>query len=121
MAIKGLRPIRVARFIQRELASTLLHKARNPLLKEVVITHVRTSPDLHEATVYYRILGKENTEPYQKALTHSAQYLQKMIGPSLHMAWIPKLTFRYDKMQDEADRLEDLFKSINNDGDEFHV
>ena len=51
------RPERVAHLVQAELARLLLEEARNPLLRQVIVTGVRMTPDLHIARVYFRMVS----------------------------------------------------------------
>ena len=54
-----LRKSRVQSAIEREV-STYLKNFDDPLLKEVFVTHVEVSNDLHYAKVFYTVLGKED-------------------------------------------------------------
>src|SRR5205823_3941256 len=58
----GRRPERVAHLVQAELARLLLEEAKNPLLREVIVTLVRMTPDLRIARVYFRTLGGGATQ-----------------------------------------------------------
>ena len=47
---------RVAEQVQRTLAEMLRRDVRDPRLKPVTITHVKMSPDLSHAWVYFELL-----------------------------------------------------------------
>ncbi|HPR63485.1 MAG TPA: 30S ribosome-binding factor RbfA [Thermoanaerobaculia bacterium] len=113
-----MRPLRMARFIQQELAMILLTHTRNPLLQEVVVTHVKMSPDLHLATVYYRVMGNTPVEIYQEALDGARKFLEHTLGPSLRLPFLPELIFVFDEKLEEALRLDRLFERIERESED---
>ena len=113
MAVKGLRPLRVARFIQEELASIILKDVKDDRLKDIIVSHVKVSPDLREATVYYRTLVAGDADQKQSALEKATPYLQKVLKPHLHMRWAPRLKFVFDEQLEKTERLEELLTRIH--------
>jgi len=107
----GRRPARVAHLVQAELARLLLEEAKNPLLRDVIVTAVHMTPDLHIARVYFRTLrpGAARAE-VERALEHAAPFLRAEIGHALGMRVTPELRFAYDDVPDTADRVDALLR-----------
>ncbi len=105
------RPERDAHLVQAELARLLLEEARNPLLRQVIVTGVRMTPDLHIARVYFRTLaGGTARDDVSRALARSAPFLRAEIGRALAMRLTPELRFTYDDVPDTADRVDALLR-----------
>src|SRR5947199_9057917 len=107
----GRRPERVAHLVQAELARLLLEEAKNPLLREVIVTLVRMTPDLRIARVYFRTLGGGATQAeVGRALERAAPFLRAEIRHALGMRVTPELRFAYDEVPDTADRVDALLR-----------
>jgi len=115
MAMKGLRPLRLASFIQQEIATVLLTQSRNPLLQDIVITHVKVSDDLHEVKVYYRVMGDESLDLYKTTLGKATSFITRSIGPNLKMPFIPRFSFIYDTTVTDEERMESLLTNLKRD------
>ena len=106
------RPERVAHLVQAELATLLLHAAKDPRLARVTVTAVRMSPDLRVARVYVRTLADtDDRAATLRALSHAASYLRGQIGRALGLRLTPELRFEYDTTLDRASRLEELLRA----------
>ena len=105
------RPERVAHLVQAELAGLFL-RANDPRLREVTVTAVRMSPDLHVARVYVRALGgPEHGTAMLAALQRAGHFLRREIGRALGLRVTPELRFEYDTTPDSAQRVEDLLRA----------
>jgi ribosome-binding factor A len=105
------RPERVAHLVQAELARLLIEEARNPLLRDVIVTSVRMTPDLRIARVYFRTLaGDAARDDVARALARSAPFLRTEVGHALAMRVTPELRFAYDDVPDTADRVDALLR-----------
>ena len=105
------RPERVSHLVQAELATLLLHAAKDPRLTRVTVTAVRMSPDLRVARVYVRTLGDiDDREGTLRALARAAPFLRGEIGRRLGLRVTPELRFEYDTTLDQASRVEELLR-----------
>ena len=107
----GRRPERVAHLVQAELARLLLEEAKNPLLRGVIVTLVRMTPDLRIARIYFRTLsGGASRADVARALERAAPFLRTEISHVLGLRVTPELRFAYDDVPDTADRVDALLR-----------
>lgn len=78
----------------------------------VTISEVRCTPDLKNATAYVMTLGGEDLEDMLDALNASAALFQHDIGRKSNLKFTPKVRFKRDKSFDEAQRIEDILRSL---------
>jgi ribosome-binding factor A len=113
---------RVAEQVQRTLAEMLRREVRDPRLKPVTITHVRVSPDLTHAWVYFLILTGETHDPLQlEILTEAARRLRGPLGRALRLRVAPELHFQPDEELERGNRLGDLITRAVRDDQTRHV
>ena len=77
---------RVAEQVQRVLGEMLRREVRDPRLKPVTVTHVKVSPDLSHAWIYYELLNGDSHDPLQREiLDDAAVYLRGPVGRALRL------------------------------------
>lgn len=114
-----LRKSRVQSAIKREVSNYLL-TFDDPLLKEILITYVEVSDDLHYAKIFYTVFGKENrSEEVIKSVSRVAKKIQKDIAHRLKdMRKVPLITFHFDVSIQQGDRvlkiLDDIGRELGN-------
>ena len=100
---------RVAEQVQRILSEMLRRDVRDPRLKPLTITHVKLSPDLSHAWVYYAPLSGDSHDALQREiLEEAALYLRGPLGRALRLRLSPQLHFQPDEELERSNRLEDL-------------
>lgn len=100
---------RVAEQVQRTLAEMLRRDVRDPRLKPVTVTHVRMSPDLSHAWVYFELLTGDSHDPLQQEiLDEAAGYLRGPLGRALRLRIAPHIHFQPDEQLERGHRLDDL-------------
>lgn len=100
---------RVAEQVQRTLAEMLRREVRDPRLKPVTVTHVRMSPDLSHAWVYFELLTGDAHDPLQREiLDEAAGYLRGPLGRALRLRIAPHIHFQPDEQLERGHRLDDL-------------
>ena len=109
MAREFPRARRVAEQVQRILSEMLRREVRDPRLKPVTITHVKVSPDLTHAWVYYEFLSGDSHDPLQREiLDEAAGYLRGPLGRALRLRLSPELHFEPDLELERGNRLDAL-------------
>jgi ribosome-binding factor A len=78
----------------------------------LTITAVETTPDLRHATIWYRYLGGEEAE-IEKLLKGKQRDIQQEINHKFTMKYVPKISFRFDKSGEYADRINELLKGTD--------
>jgi ribosome-binding factor A len=119
---------RVAEQVQRVLGEMLRREVRDPRLKPVTVTHVKVSPDLSHAWIYYELLNGDSHDPLQREiLDEAAVYLRGPVGRALRLRLSPELHFEPDVELERGNRLdalitqavrEDAARHVDRDDDE---
>ena len=104
---------KLAKRISQIVASALEHEVKDPRLARVTITDTKVTGDLHDATVYYTVLGERlDVEPdfvgAALALESAKGVLRSMVGAQTGVRFTPTLTFMTDTVPDEARKMEEL-------------
>jgi len=114
----SVRQRRVGDLIARELSVILQQRARDPRLAGAVITGVRVSGDLRQATVYVSSMVPEGRAEVMKALVGSEAYLRRELAGRVELRHVPTLTFRQDSTYDHARRIEGILDELSPESDQ---
>ncbi|GAA3643154.1 ribosome-binding factor A [Lentzea atacamensis] len=104
---------KLAKRISQIVASALEHEVKDPRLARVTITDTKVTGDLHDATVYYTVLGERlDSEPdlagAAAALEKAKGVLRSMVGQQTGVRFTPTLTFITDTVPDTARKMDEL-------------
>ncbi|UJW31867.1 30S ribosome-binding factor RbfA [Saccharothrix sp. AJ9571] len=104
---------KLAKRITQIVASAIEHEIKDPRLATVTITDTKITADLHDATVYYTVLGEKLDAPPDlasaaAALESARGVLRSKVGQGTGVRYTPTLTFVTDNIPEEAQRIEDL-------------
>ncbi len=105
---------RLGQLLQQEIASLLVNEIKDPRVGFATVTEVRTAADLTLARVFVSILGDENQRKETlEGLSKARGFLRRELAHRLKLRQMPELQFELDTTLDTADRLESVFKAIN--------
>jgi len=107
------RPKRVAEAIKNELSLILLQKVSDPRLEFIAISHVVVAPDLKHAKVYFTLPAGTPVKPVKKALERAKGFFRSNIARAINLRYTPALFFYYDDQNEEVERIEALFRQID--------
>jgi ribosome-binding factor A len=104
---------RLAKRISTIVASAIEYEIKDPRLAGVTITDAKMTGDLHDATLYYTVIGRTlSDEPdyagAAAALESAKGVLRTKVGSALGVRFTPTLAFARDTVPDAAHRMEDL-------------
>jgi ribosome-binding factor A len=104
---------KLAKRISQIIASAIEHDIKDPRLNYVTITDTKITADLHDATVYYTVLGEKlDVEPdfasAAAALESARGVLRTKVGQGTGVRYTPTLLFQADSIPEDAKRIEDL-------------
>jgi len=104
---------RLAKRISTIVASAIEYEIKDPRLAGVTITDAKVSGDLHDATLYYTVMGQAlDDEPdyagVATALERATGVLRTKVGAGTGVRFTPTLTFVRDTVPDAALRMEEL-------------
>ena len=102
---------KVARLIQKEIASIFLIEGKNYFGSAfITVTSVRISPDLSYAKIYLSLFGTADREALLKTIKTHQSELRKILGQKIgkQVRIIPELNFYIDDTMDHAMRIQEL-------------
>jgi ribosome-binding factor A len=101
---------RLAKRISTIVASAIEYEIKDPRLAGVTITDAKVTGDLHDATLYYTVIGRSLTEEpdYAGALESAKGVLRTKVGAGTGVKFTPTLAFVRDTVPDAAHRMEEL-------------
>jgi ribosome-binding factor A len=104
---------RLAKRISEIVASAIEYEIKDPGLTGITIVDAKMTGDLHDATLYYTVLGTTlNDEPDYEgaaaALERAKGVLRSKVGAGTGVRFTPTLTFTRDTVSDSVQRMEEL-------------
>jgi ribosome-binding factor A len=108
------RQLRVGELIRHALAEML---ARGEIHDDVLASHVvtvsevRMAPDLRLATIYIMPLGGKDLKPVLEALDRNRKFIRGEIAHAVNLKFAPEIRFLADASFDEAQRIDEIFRS----------
>jgi ribosome-binding factor A len=104
---------RLAKRISTIVASAIEYEIKDPRLAGVTITDAKVTADLHDATLYYTVMGASlDEEPdyagAAAALDGAKGVLRTKVGAGTGVKFTPTLAFVRDTVPDAANRMEEL-------------
>ncbi len=104
---------RLAKRISTIVASAIEYEIKDPRLTGVTITDAKVTNDLHDATLFYTVLGSSLADEPDyagaaAALDKAKGVLRSKVGASLGVRFTPTLAFERDTVPDAAVRMEEL-------------
>jgi ribosome-binding factor A len=105
------RQLRVGEELRHALAKILREgKSRDPALENasIIVTEVRMSPDLRNATAFIMPLGGMNASEVIAGLKRRAAFLKGVLAREVQLRNTPNLVFALDGSFDQAGRISSL-------------
>lgn len=104
---------RLAKRISTIVASAIEYEIKDPRLAGVTITDAKVTGDLHDATLYYTVIGRSLTEEpdyagVAAALESAKGVLRTKVGAGTGVRFTPTLSFVRDTVPDAAHHMEEL-------------
>jgi ribosome-binding factor A len=78
----------------------------------VAISRVVVTPDLKQAKVYFTLPAGMASNPALAAMRRARGYFRSHLAKVLNMRYTPDLLFFFDHQNEEAQRIDDLFRQI---------
>jgi ribosome-binding factor A len=108
------RPNRVGDQLRTEIADLISREVHDPGIGFLTITHVKVTPDLHTARVYYTTLGDAKARKESgRALERARPFLRRQIARRLRLKRVPELEFFFDEAIERGDRIEQILQEIS--------
>jgi ribosome-binding factor A len=95
--------------IKQIVASMLEMQVKDPRLGMITVTDVRMTGDLHDATIFYTVLGSDEDRAATAVALESAKgVLRSEVGRQTGVRFTPTLTFVLDSLPEDAQQIEEL-------------
>jgi ribosome-binding factor A len=111
-----VRQQKYGRLIQKELSDIFLKDKRGFLGNSfITIAEVKLSPDLSIAKVYLSLTLTKDKNAVLQNIQHHKSEIRKALGDRIRnqARIIPDLIFFMDEVEENAQKIEDLIKSLN--------
>jgi ribosome-binding factor A len=100
--------------MREELADLIAREVHDPGIGFLTVTHVKVSPDLQQARVYYTTMGDEKArKETRKALDRAKPFLRRLVGQRLRLRRVPELDFFFDESVEKQDRIERILQDLD--------
>ncbi|HEY2199430.1 MAG TPA: 30S ribosome-binding factor RbfA [Mycobacterium sp.] len=104
---------RLSKRISEIVATAIEYEIKDPGLAGVTIVDSKMSGDLHDATLYYTVMGStlDDAPDYEgaaAALERARGVLRSKVGAGTGVRFTPTLTFTRDTVSDSVQRMEEL-------------
>src|SRR6185437_16501239 len=104
---------RLTKRISTIVASAIEYEIKDPRLAGVTITDAKVTADLHDATLYYTVMGATlDDEPdyagAAAALESAKGVLRSKVGAGTGVRFTPTLSFSRDTVSESVHRMEEL-------------
>jgi ribosome-binding factor A len=110
--VDAARARKLADRIKVVAAETIERRVKDPRLGFVTITDVRVTADLHDATIFYTVLGDEIARRESEQALESAKGLVRAaVGRETQVRFTPTIAFVADVVPETANHLEELIAS----------
>lgn len=108
-----IRKEKIAQLIKKEVSEIIHRELKDPRIGFVTITKVEITRDLHQAKVYFSILGSsKDTKKTSKGLKSSCNYIRKLMGKRLKLRYTPEVLFCHDKSIEYSIRIDETIERI---------
>jgi ribosome-binding factor A len=103
-----------AEAIKEEVSEIIRAKLKDPRVGFTTVTAVKTSSDLHYATVFISILGDESEQAAtMETLKNAAGFIRTELGGRIRLRHVPELRFVQDKGMEHHAQIDALIKKIH--------
>lgn len=114
--VSKLRLQRINDRIREELSEMLIREISDPRLGGISVTDVDVDRELAYANIYVSAVeGSERAKEILEGLEHARGFLRHELSQRVDLRTFPQLRFQWDPTFERADRIEQLFASIQDE------
>lgn len=119
MSSDSARVRRIADRIREIVAATLERQIKDPRLGFVTVTDVRLTADLHDATVFYTVLGDDTERAESATALESAKgIVRSTVGRQVGLRFTPTIKFVHDALPETAHHIDELIAAAHQHDEE---
>lgn len=98
--------------IQKHISEILVKDLSLKLGVFLTVAKVDTTPDLRYTRIFLSVFPEKETNYVIETLKKERYMLQGALNRKLHMKPLPKLVFKVDKTEAEADKIEKILREL---------
>jgi len=109
-------PIKLERInhnLIREISNILATEVKNPELRFLTVTDVKTTRDFSFAKVYIRVWDISKKDIVMKSLKNASGFVRKQLYDRVEMRHVPQIEFVYDDSIDYGKKIESIIENLN--------
>ena len=103
---------RINSSLQEQISYILATEVKNPDIKFVTITGVKTASDLGSAKVYFTVLDNEKRKQTLDALKGASGFIRKELCDRVEIRKMPEISFVYDTSIEYGNKIEQILEEI---------
>ncbi|MHA3066255.1 30S ribosome-binding factor RbfA [Lacticaseibacillus saniviri] len=106
---------RVETQIQREIDDIILKDVNDPRVQGVIITGVKLTGDLQQATVYFSVLSEKasDVQATQAGLDKARGLIRREVAQRIRLFKVPEITFVQDESVRYGSHIDKLLAELN--------
>lgn len=104
---------RINSSLQEQISYILATEVKNPDIKFVTITGVKTASDLGSAKIYFTVLDNEKRKQTLDALKEASGFIRHELRERVDIRQIPELKFIYDESIEYGMRIEEKISQLH--------
>ena len=102
----------------REVIAEEVGGLKDPAIGFITITAVDTAPDLHNATVFYTVMGSEEEQAAcAAALERATPHIRARMGSQVRLKYTPALEFKVDESLATGRRIDTILRRLETEHD----
>jgi len=104
---------RINEQLKKEVGQIIHDELNDPRVGFVTITRVDVTADLHQARVYFSVLGTDKQKRDTRVgLSRSAGFIRKLIGQRVKLRHTPQILFKPDENAEYSIRISEVLEKI---------
>lgn len=107
----SLRQRRIAELIREIAGDLLMRRVKNQQAKKATVHGVEVSENLRHVKIFVSMAPEEKDATMQ-ALHQVRSYVRREVGRQTGLKFTPEIEFVYDQTLDQAERIEQLLRSL---------
>ena len=105
---------RVNEQVKREVGQIIHQELADPRLQFVTITKAIVSPDLHNAKIFFSVIGDVTKEKAaQQGLDGARGIIRRALSQRIEIRYTPELNFYFDKSIELSARIDETLQGIH--------
>lgn len=110
--MSSLRVTKINELLRKHLAEIMERELSLKTGVFITIAKIDTSRDLRYTRMFISVFPEQETRYVSQTLKKELARIQKSLYAKLSMKPLPKLSFEIDKTEQEADKIEKVFKEL---------